>query len=44
MKYTVEHDRSSGYCLVRVSGEHKRPEDSLTLQGLAQKIRSETNN
>ena len=40
MKYTVDHDRYRGFCVISVSGEHRRPEDSITLQKLASDIRT----
>ena len=42
MKYTIEQDRSKGICVIRISGEHKRPEDSFVLQGIALDIRRQT--
>jgi len=35
MEYTFEYDRDANVCIVRVSGEHKRPEDSKVLQQFA---------
>jgi hypothetical protein len=35
MEYTVEYDTSSGVCVIRVSGTHKRPEDSYKLLRIA---------
>ena len=35
MEYTVEHDTSSGVCVIHVSGIHKRPEDSHKLLRIA---------
>ena len=35
MKYDVDHCADSGICIVTVSGEHKRPEDSKILQQVA---------
>jgi hypothetical protein len=35
MEYTVEYDTSSGVCVIRVSGTHKRPEDSHKLLRIA---------
>ena len=41
MKYRFEHDQEIGVCIVRVSGEHKRPDDSKTLQIFARDFREE---
>lgn len=35
MEYTIDFDESRGICTVRVTGRHKRPQDSLVLQQLA---------
>lgn len=35
MEYTVEYDEANGICTVRVTGKHKRPDDSLALQRFA---------
>ena len=35
MKYTAEFDETSGICTVRVTGRHKRPDDSFVLQQFA---------
>ena len=35
MKYTTQFDEGSGICTICVTGEHKRPEDSLALQQFA---------
>lgn len=42
MEYTIEHEQPYAVCVVRVTGEHKRPGDSIVLQEVARKIRSET--
>ena len=42
MEYTIEHEKPHGVCVVRVSGEHRRPEDSIVLQEVARNIRSES--
>jgi len=41
MKYTIEHDIDKGFCLVNVSGELRRPQDSIDLQNVAVEIRSQ---
>ena len=38
MDYTTEFDETSGICIVKVTGQHKRPQDSMVLQQLARKI------
>jgi hypothetical protein len=40
MKYTIDRASNRGFCVIRVSGEHRRPDDSITLQKLASDIRS----
>ena len=35
MEYTSEFDETKGVCMVRVTGRHERPRDSLTLQQFA---------
>ncbi len=35
MEYAVEHDEDRGVCIVRVSGELRRPQDSKVLQEFA---------
>ena len=35
MEYTIDFDISRGICTVRVTGLHKRPQDSLVLQQLS---------
>lgn len=35
MEYTTEFNETNGICTVRVTGIHKRPDDSLTLQQFA---------
>jgi len=42
MEYSIEHNEPEGICIVRVSGDHKRPDDSRVLQEVAREIRSET--
>jgi len=32
MEYTVDFDETNGICTIRITGQHKRPQDSLTLQ------------
>ena len=41
MEYTTEFDEAEEICIVRVKGQHKRPEDSLILQQLARDIEDE---
>jgi len=41
MEYTTEFDEANEIYMVRVTGRHKRPEDSLVLQQLAQKVGDE---
>jgi len=41
MEYSYEFDPASGICLVRVTGRHKRPEDSFILQEFARKLGKE---
>jgi hypothetical protein len=41
MEYTTEFDEAKEICTVHVTGLHKRPEDSLTLQQLARDIGDE---
>lgn len=43
MKYTSKYDETSGICSVRVTGKHKRPKDSLTLQQFAWDFGGERN-
>ena len=38
MEYTTEFDLTGEVCTVRVTGRHKRPQDSLVLQQLARDI------
>ena len=38
MKHTIEFDEANEICFVHVTGNHKRPEDSLVLQKLARDI------
>jgi len=38
MEYTTEFDERKGICTIRVSGPHKRPEDSQFLQRLQREI------
>jgi hypothetical protein len=40
MRYTINHDINKGVCVVTVSGELKRPDDSIRLQELAYNFRS----
>lgn len=35
MEYHHDHDQDSGICTVYVSGDHKRPDDSIILQEFA---------
>ena len=32
MNYTVDFDEISGICTLRITGQHKRPQDSMILQ------------
>jgi hypothetical protein len=41
MEYTFEHDKERDVCVVRVSGENRRPEDSRVLQQFACDFRAE---
>lgn len=41
MEYTTEFDEATEIYTVRVTGRHKRPEDSLVLQQLARKVGEE---
>ena len=41
MEYTTEFDEAKGICTVQVTGQHKRPEDSLVLQRLQRDITAE---
>jgi hypothetical protein len=41
MKYTAEYDETNAICIVRVSGQNKRPEDSMILQRFAGEFRAE---
>jgi len=41
MKYSFEHDKDMDVCVVRVSGVHKRPDDSMELQKLARDYKAE---
>lgn len=43
MNYTSEYDEASGICTIRVTGKHKRPEDSLVLQQFARDFEDEQN-
>ena len=38
MEYTTEFDEVNNICIVHVTGEHRRPRDSLVLQQLARDI------
>ena len=42
MQYTIENDETLGICIVRVSGENRRPDDSKVLQKVANDIRSKS--
>jgi len=42
MDYTTVYDKSGGICIVKVTGQHKRPQDSLVLQQLARKMGEES--
>ena len=35
MEYTIEFDEANGICIIRVTGKHRRPKDSMALQELA---------
>jgi hypothetical protein len=41
MEYTTEFDEATGICTVRVTGRHKRPDDSMVLQRLQRDISDE---
>ncbi len=41
MKYTTEFDEVKRVCIIRVTGQHKRPQDSMALQQLARDIGDE---
>ena len=41
MEYTFEHDKDEDVCVVRVSGQHRRPEDSIVLQRFARDFGAE---
>jgi hypothetical protein len=41
MKYTYHFDEASGICTVHVTGKHRRPEDSMTLQQFARSFGDE---
>ena len=41
MEFTTEFDEAKGICVVRATGRHKRPDDSLVLQKLARDIGDE---
>ena len=38
MEYTTEFDEASGICIVRVTGVHRRPDDSIVLQQFAREF------
>ncbi len=41
MEYTYKFDESTGICMVRVTGRHRRPHDSMVLQKFARDFGSE---
>jgi hypothetical protein len=42
MKHTTSYDEKKRICIVRVTGQHRRSQDSLVLQQLARDIGEET--
>lgn len=41
MKYTFKFNEAKGICMVHVTGQHKRPDDSMALQKLARDLGNE---
>ena len=41
MEYTTEFNKTNDICTVRVTGRHKRPDDSMTLQQFARGFSAE---
>lgn len=43
MEYTTDFDEASGICTIRITGQHKRPQDSLTIQKFTRDFSEERN-
>ena len=41
MKYNLDHNKDMDICIIRVWGAHKRPDDSMELQGVARDYKAE---
>lgn len=41
MEYKYDYDRNSGICTVKVTGEHRRPDDTILLQQFARDFGNE---
>ena len=42
MQYSIQHDKQSDICTVQVTGQNRRPDDSLELQQFAIKYQKDT--